>query len=124
MDASVLNRKYVIVGIMIFVALLHFVAGRTYRGPWRGFVTGYLLDILVPFAFYLLLNLPTIGGTRVVKGMAVFGVSLVVELLQFYGVPLFGETFDPLDIVMYGLGVLAGVVFDLAWLSRLPPTRQ
>jgi len=122
MNVLVLSRKQVIVAIMIFVALLHFVTGRNYHGPWRGFVTGYLLDLLVPFAFYLLLTIPALGVSRFVRGMAVFAVGVAVEVLQFYGVPLFGRTFDPLDIVMYGLGVGAGILLDIIGLSRLKPT--
>lgn len=45
------------------------------------------------------------------------------EVLQGLGVPVLGRTFDPLDFVMYGAGVLAAVLLDrlvLRVLCRAP----
>ena len=35
-----------------------------------------------------------------------------VELLQFWGIPLFGSTWDPLDLVAYAVGTGLGVLID------------
>ena len=115
------SRKQIVVGIALGVGLLHFVVGPGYAGPWRGFVRGYLIDILLPFALYLLLSLPAIRCLRHpgARAAVVLGVGVAVETLQFHGVPIFGRTFDPLDLLMYGLGVLAGVVFERAVLRRV-----
>ena len=77
-----LSKKVVIVSVVIPIALLHFVTGSHYRGPYPGFVNGYLLDILVPFAFYFLLCLNEFYPLRlwVVKSLLVFGVGASVRL--------------------------------------------
>jgi hypothetical protein len=53
--------------------------------------------------------------------LVVLSIGAAVEVLQYFGVPLFGRTFDPLDFVMYGVGVVAGVLLELIVLSRLDP---
>lgn len=45
-------------------------------------------------------------------------VGGTVEGLQYLGVPLFGATFDPLDLVMYALGVSGGVIAELVVAPR------
>jgi hypothetical protein len=108
---------------MIPVALLHFVTGRAYKGPYPEFVNGYLLDILLPFALYFLLC-PQDAIFRFlrpwfVKGLPVFAIGFSVEVAQFYGVPIFGRTFDPLDFVMYGMGVMLAAIIDTTALSQI-----
>jgi hypothetical protein len=116
-----LTRKHVVVGICLVVAALHFVAGPRYRGPWPAFVHGYLMDILVPFALYLLLGVSGLAvlRSRVVRGVIVFAIGGLVELLQYAGVPLFGATFDQLDLFMYAVGVVGGVIVEATAMSRL-----
>lgn len=111
----------VVVSIAISVALLHFVTGENYRGPFPEFVNGYLIDILLPFSLYFLLCLNQVSLLRswVVKAILVFAVGFVVETAQFYGFPILGQTFDPLDYLMYGLGVLMAVVLDTLVFPRL-----
>jgi hypothetical protein len=108
---------------MIPVALLHFVTGRAYKGPYPEFVNGYLLDILLSFALYFLLC-PLDAIFRFlrpwfVKGLPVFAIGFSVEVAQFYGVPIFGRTFDPLDFVMYGMGVMLAAIIDTTALSQI-----
>jgi O-antigen/teichoic acid export membrane protein len=43
----------------------------------------------------------------------VFGIGASVEIAQFFGVPLLGRTFDPLDFVMYAAGVTLAAVLDM-----------
>jgi hypothetical protein len=116
-----LRKKIVIVSVVIPIALLHFLTGSNYRGPYPGFVNGYLLDILLPLALYLLLCLSGFSLLRswAVKGILVFGVGAVVEIAQFFGVPIFGRTFDPLDFVMYGTGVILAAILDTTVFPRV-----
>jgi hypothetical protein len=111
----------VIVVINVTIALLHFVTGSDYRGPFPEFVNGYLLDILIPFGFYFLLSLSEVPPLRswVVRSLVMFAVGSCVEIAQFFGVPLFGRTFDPLDFAMYGLGAGLAPVFDLVVFPRI-----
>lgn len=118
---GVVRKKVAIVSIVVPIGLLHFVTGSGYRGPFPGFVNGYLLDILVPLAFYLLLcgdGLPVLRSWMA-KSALVFGAAFSVEIVQFYGIPLLGRTFDPMDFAMYGAGVVLAALLDAAILPRL-----
>jgi len=118
---QMLRKKIVVVSVVIPIALLHFITGSNYRGPYPGFVNGYLLDILLPLAFYFLLCLSGVSLSRswAVKSILVFGVGAVVEIAQFFGVPIFGRTFDPLDFVMYGTGVILAAILDTTVFPRV-----
>lgn len=114
---------YLIVAISLFVGLLHFVTGPGYQGPFKQFVHGYLIDLLLPLNLYLLLQLSlrkklTVRSSRVVAGVATFSFGVFVELLQWNNIHLFGSTYDPLDILMYGAGVGLGFLLDLTIISR------
>jgi hypothetical protein len=50
-------KKAFVITLAVFVALLHIVIGPNYGDPFKGFLKGYLLDILIPFAFYFLFTL-------------------------------------------------------------------
>ena len=119
-----LTWKHVVVGTCLAVGLLHFVAGPTYRGPWPEFVKGYLIDILLPLAVYLLLGVSwrVLADSRLARALVVFAVGGTVESLQYLGLPVFGTTFDPLDLVMYALGVFGGVVLELVLRPRFRAT--
>jgi hypothetical protein len=42
-----------------------------------------------------------------------------MEASQYFGRPLFGSTFDPLDILAYAGGVTLGLLLDLFVFPRL-----
>ena len=115
------NRKLLVVGIAVSVGMLHFFTGPEYRGPFRAFVTGYLIDILLPFAMYLVLGITdhAVILSRAARFAVVFGIGALAETLQYFSVPLFGRTFDPLDYLMFGIGIVCAAVFEWAVLSRL-----
>jgi hypothetical protein len=56
------------------------------------------------------------------KALLVFGVASPTEIMQAFGVPLLGRTFDPLDFVMFGLGVLLAALADRVVFERLVPS--
>jgi hypothetical protein len=111
-----LPRKPVVVAICIAVAALHLVTGPRYQGPFRAFVTGYLIDLALPFSLVLLLGvgLATVPRLRapLVRALLVFSIGAVVEVSQYFGVPVFGRTYDPLDLLMYAAGASAALVFE------------
>ncbi|MBA7581553.1 hypothetical protein ES708_23459 [subsurface metagenome] len=111
----IIRKKVVITSIMILIALTHFFTGSNYKGPYPEFVNGYLLDILVPFGFYFLLCLIKFSLLKswIVRSILVFGVASFTEMAQFFGVPIFGRTFDPVDFVMFGIGVVLAAIFDI-----------
>ena len=49
----------------------------------------------------------------------IFGLATAVEISQAFGIPLFGQTFDPLDIAMYALGTLLAALLDEVLLPRI-----
>jgi hypothetical protein len=109
------------IGVNVPIALLHFVTGSHYKGPFPVFVNGYMLNILIPFGFYFLLCLIEHRLMRhwFVRGILIFGAASAVEIAQGFGVALLGETFDPLDFVMYGVGVILAAILDVAVLPRI-----
>ena len=118
----VITRKTVVVGIAVFVGLLHFVVGPGYDGPFPYFVHGYLIDILLPMAMYLVAGLvrhPFVGSS-LVRLLAIFGVGATVETLQYFEIPVLGRTFDPVDYLMYAIGVGLGLILENGLLSRMP----
>ena len=112
----------VVAVIAIGVGLLHFLTGSDYRGPFPLFVNGYMIDILLPFAMVLVLGVAnqTVLGRGLVRGLFVFAIGAFSESLQYFGVPLFGRTFDVLDYAMFGIGIVAALGFEKTVLSRLP----
>jgi hypothetical protein len=114
------------VSIMLLIAAIHLFRVGTYLpGSLFGLYYGYFSDIIIPFGFYFLLwmndvHVPFLRDWRV-KAMLVFGVSSSTEVLQAFGVPLLGRTFDPLDFVMFGVGVMLAVLVDRVLLDRLLP---
>ena len=114
-------KMVVISSMQIPIALLHFFTGSNYKGPYPGFVNGYLLDILVPFGFYFLLRLNDFSLLRpwIVKSILVFGAASFVEIAQLFGVPVFGQTFDPVDFIMYGIGVILAAILDTTVFPRI-----
>ena len=119
-----LPRKPVVVAICLAVGALHLFTGPHYRGPLRAFVTGYLIDLVLPFSLVLLLG---VGLDRsrslrlpAARATAVFLLGAAVEYLQYLGVPLFGRTFDPLDLFMYATGAIAALAFERLAFSPFP----
>ena len=116
-----MSKKMVITIIALAVGLLHFITGENYQGPFPVFVNGYMIDILLPMSMYLLLGLVQIKliHTPLCRATAVFLFGYVVEISQYLGYPLFGSTFDPLDILAYTVGVTLGLFLDQVLLPRI-----
>ena len=122
-----LPRKPVVVAICLAVGALHLVTGPGYHGPLRPFVTGYLIDLVLPFSLVLLLGVglehsPALRHPMV-RATAVFLLGAAVEFLQYLGVPLFGRTFDPVDLIMYAAGAIAALAFEHQLFPPFPPRR-
>jgi hypothetical protein len=114
--------RRIVVTICLAVAALHFVIGPQYAGPLQEFVSGYLIDILLPFAMFLLLgiqNLDRLHG-KFTRLILVFGVGAAAETMQYFGMDILGHTFDPLDYAMYLAGIVLAVIFERLVLSRSP----
>ena len=120
------NKKsiYFIVGLSLSVALMHFIIGPDYNGICKHFVRGYLIDLLLPMNLYLLLQISlrkkiSIAKSRVIGAMSTFLFGLIVEILQLLKIKFLGSTYDPLDIVMYGIGIMIGLLVDYTIINKL-----
>jgi len=115
---------YLIVAISLFVGFLHFLIGPNYDGPFKIFMSSYLIDIMLPMNIYLLAQLflrknIRDKSARIYGALLTFLIGLTVETLQYFNINVFGSTFDPWDILMYGLGVLLGLSIDLTIISKM-----
>ena len=116
-------KKRTVTIIAIAVGGLHFITGEDYQGPFPTFVNGYLIDILLPMVLFLLMSLPQnkVVRSTLFRAGAVFGLGCFVEASQYFGYPLFGSTFDLLDIVAYAGGVSLGALLETLVFQRLIP---
>ncbi len=85
----------------------------------------YFADIALPFMLYLLLT-PNAKRNRLFahwwqRALAVFVLCTTSEILQYFGIFALARVFDPLDIVMYGLGVLLAASVDRLLFTRVFP---
>ena len=117
------NSIYIIVSICLFVALIHFAVGPDYQGIFRHFIRGYLIDILLPMNMYLLLQISlrkniAVSKARIIGAIFIFSFGTMVEILQLYKIEFLGRTYDPWDILMYGIGVGAGILIDLTIIDK------
>ena len=125
------NKKsiYLIVSISLCIGLLHFVIGPDYHGMLKHFIRGYLIDILLPMNLYLLLQISlrksiSVRKARLAGALFTFTFGILVEILQFYKIRFLGNTYDPLDIGMYLVGIIAGIVIDLTIIDKFEKQQQ
>jgi hypothetical protein len=95
------------------------------RGITVTSIAGYFSDLVVPFGFYFLLcaaelQMPRLRGWRT-KAAVTFAVPAVAETCQFFGIPVLGSTFDPVDYLMYGAGALLAALVDVRVLPKHLP---
>lgn len=116
-----MTKKWIITLIALSVGAFHFLTGENYQGPFPIFVNGYLIDILLPMVLFLLLSLIENRLIRLplFRACAVFGFGCIVEASQYLGYPIFGSTFDPLDMLAYAGGVGLGAFLDFVLLPRI-----
>ena len=119
------NKKsiYLIVAISLFVGLLHFLIGPDYQGILKHFIRGYLIDILLPFNLYLLLQISLrkkipVTKSRIIGAVITLSFGTIAEILQLNKIEFLGSIYDPLDILMYGIGVGLGIIVDLTIINR------
>ena len=116
-----MTKKTITTIVALTVGGLHLITGENYPGPFPLFVNGYLIDILLPMTMVLLIGL--IQNRFILRpafrAAAVFLFGCAVEASQYYGRPVFGSTYDPLDILAYAGGVMLGLFLDMILFPRL-----
>ena len=117
-------RRVAAWAIVLAVAAVHVLrAGSHLHGASFRFYYSYASDILLPLAAYFVLclsepRLPLLRDWRA-KAALVSGVASTAEVLQGFGVPALGRTFDPLDLLMYAIGALLAVLLDKVLVGAL-----
>ena len=109
--------------IMVSVGLIHaFRLGQLFSGPLYTFYYGYVGDIVLPLSLYFMLALNDSQVSFLkpwyVKAGIVFTGATLMEILQYFGIYALGVTFDPLDILMYGVGVLLAALIEVKLFAR------
>lgn len=124
-----LNQKVrVIVGIIIMVtiaAIHYFRFGSYLNGSLYSLYYSFASDLMLPFGAYFLLcineiQLPFLRKWYI-KALVVFSIMAFSEVMQIFGIYFLGVTFDILDILMYGIGVISAVLFDKQIFRRFIP---
>lgn len=92
------------------------------RSLYGSFSTSYVVDIILPCYMYLLCTLfiyhfdkwasPIIQRTIIAMAIFIFGVT--VEVLQYIDIDISGSIFDLLDILMYFIGIVLGIIIDMS----------
>ncbi len=108
----------IIILIQVAIALIHvFRLGQIFQGQAYHLYYSYFSDFILPFGAYFLLTLndETISAFRkwYIKAGLIFAVTTIAEFCQFFGLDVLGVTFDPFDILMYGMGVSVAAFIDI-----------
>ena len=109
MDKQTKRIRLIILIQLIIASVLIIGAGWASRSTYILFHS-YYTDIFLPLGFYFLLSIK--GNESIYfnswwkKALAVFALTATSETLQYFGIFALARVFDPLDYVMYGIGVL------------------
>lgn len=116
------KRTKLIIFIQLIIALFFVVgADKASRSIYIQYQS-YFADIFIPFGFYFLLSIKG-DESRYFnawwkKSLAIFLLCATSEILQYYGIFALARVFDPMDFVMYGLGVLLAAFVDRVIFTR------
>lgn len=127
-DLRLHQRVRVIVGttIMLIIAAIHwFRVGSYFNGQLYIYYYSWASDIILPFGAYFLLCMNEIQFRFLqkwyTKALIVFGVMTFSEIMQIFGIYFFGVTFDPIDILMFGIGAVIAAFIDTQIFERIIP---
>ena len=117
MKSISISKIVLVILIQIIIALIHvFRLGQIFNGELYKLYYSYFSDIIFPFGSYFLLSIndfsiPVLRPWYVKTGI-VFLLATMAEIAQLFGIYAFGVTFDPFDILMYGIGGLLAALVD------------
>jgi hypothetical protein len=119
------NKRIFVVTLAILVAIIHFIIGPNYKGPFKNFLSGYLIDILLPFFLYFLFTLRFNRiKQKILVGVGILSFAVAIEYLQYRAIGIFGSTFDPYDFLAYLTGIVSAILFDLIVLDKIIRKKQ
>lgn len=112
------KKILLIILILVTINLIHvFRLGQLFNGLAYQLYYSYFSDIVLPIAAYFLLTLNELSLPFLrkwfIKAGIIFAFTTFAEICQFFGIGILGVTFDPLDFLMYGIGVLIAAFLDV-----------
>ncbi len=122
-DRRLAARRGVVISIMLIIAAAHVIGiGRYLQPDLSALYSSYFSDIVIPFGYYFLLVLPQSQWPFLsrweTKAAIVFLLASAAETLQYFGVPVLGSTFDPVDYAMYATGAISAAIVDTQVFAR------
>ena len=111
------HKVIVALAVILFIAAIHiFRVGTYFSGRLFILYYSFFSDIVIPIGIYFMLCINELSipylKNWIIKAAIVFVIAAATEIAQAFGVPIFGSTFDPLDFVMFGLGIFIAIGLD------------
>ncbi|NND80486.1 MAG: hypothetical protein HKN53_11345 [Maribacter sp.] len=117
------NKKAIIVLTLLIIASLFFIGAEWAGKTAHRLFHSYFADIAIPFGYYLLLVLLEEKYKPFkkwfIKAGAVFTLCALSETLQYFDYYALASVFDPMDYVLYAIGVLLAVFADRILFKRM-----
>ena len=117
------DKKIVVIITMLIIASIFVIGADWASETVHKLFHSYFADIAIPFGYYLLLVLLENNYKPLknwyIKAIAVFVLCSLSETLQYFGIYALAQVFDPLDFVMYALGVGLAALVDRILYKRM-----
>ena len=119
-------RQIVGISTMLVIGAMHgFRIGQFLKGDLYKLYYSFASDLVLPIGAYFLLSMNEIHVRFLrkwyIKAIIVFAAMTFSEIMQAFDIYFFGVTFDFLDIVMFGIGILFAILIDKLVLESLVP---
>lgn len=120
-----MTKLKIIVGLELSIAITFFIGADWAPNTIHRFFHNYFADIALPFGFYFLLIMNedrvSIFRSWYGKALAVFFLVSTSEILQYFGIYALARVYDPIDFIMYVVGVVLAGLVDMRVVSKLYP---
>ena len=115
--------KIAIIILEIVIATIFILGSKISNQIISTFHDRYFADIVIPFSYYFLLKLIEREFPKLkpwfVKAILVFLLCALSETLQYFRIYALASVFDPIDYVMYGVGVILAAFIDRRLFKKL-----
>ncbi|MBT3229628.1 MAG: hypothetical protein HOD43_01095 [Candidatus Marinimicrobia bacterium] len=122
MSNQIRKTIFVVLLELVLASISLFRLGQVFDGDLYNLYYGYFGDIQIPFGAYFLLSINEESIPFLRSWLVKFGIVFLVmassEVAQFFGIELFGVTFDPYDILAYGIGASLAAIVDVKVFTR------
>jgi len=115
-------RIAVLIILCAITLVLHLMPRPSYTTLYGRFFNSYIIDILLPAYLFILFTMQIYRlsfkfqnrpfQVKLIMAGIVLLIVFTIETLQYFHVPILGRTFDPVDYLMYFIGVLLGMLID------------